>query len=141
LAWFLPFIRMCLGGQLFIYGVAKAIPTQMPDPPLAALLEPFGELSPTSAPWQQVGSSHPYEILLGAAEVAAGLLIFWPRTATLSAMANMLVLQRSSDSATRRRAARIGALGADRLHTGRLAKLVHLRRPGGPSRSPSGSGR
>jgi hypothetical protein len=91
-----------LAGSCFFYGVAKAIPTEMPDPPLAALLEPFGELSPTSALWQQVGSSHPYEILLGAAEVAAGLLIFWPRTATLSAMANMLVLQRSSDSPTRR---------------------------------------
>ncbi|HXL61639.1 MAG TPA: hypothetical protein VN959_13395 [Mycobacterium sp.] len=24
-AWFLPFIRMCLGGRLFFYGVVKAI--------------------------------------------------------------------------------------------------------------------
>jgi hypothetical protein len=65
------------------YGVAKVIPTQMAAPPLTALLQPFGDLSPASLLWLQVGSSHPYEIMLGAAEVLGGLLLFLPRTATL----------------------------------------------------------
>jgi hypothetical protein len=89
-AWFLVFIRLCLGGQMLWYGVAKVIPTQMPTPPLAALLKPFGDLSPASLLWLQVGSSHPYEIMLGAAEVAGGLLLFLPRTATLGALVSLL---------------------------------------------------
>ena len=36
--------------------------------------------------WLQVGSSYPYEIALGAVEIAAGVLLFWPRTATLGAL-------------------------------------------------------
>jgi hypothetical protein len=89
-AWFLVFIRLCLGGQMLWYGIAKVIPTQMPAPPLAALLQPFGDLSPASVLWLQVGSSHPYEILLGAAEVLGGLLLFVPRTATLGALVSLL---------------------------------------------------
>ena len=57
--WFSTFLRLCLGGQMLFYGFAKVIPTQMPTPPLAALLEPFGNLSPMAVLWLQVGSSHP----------------------------------------------------------------------------------
>ena len=85
-AWFLTFIRMCLGGQMLYYGADKVIPAQMPAPPLTALLRPFGQLNPTWVLWLQVGSSYPYEIVLGTVEVAAGLLLFWPRTATLGAL-------------------------------------------------------
>jgi hypothetical protein len=85
-AWFLVFIRMCLGGQLLYYGAAKVIPVQLPAPPLTALLRPYGQLSPNSVLFLQVGSSYPYEIALGAVEVAAGALLFVPRTATLGAL-------------------------------------------------------
>lgn len=88
-AWFLVFVRLCLGGQMLFYGMAKLIPTQMPEPPLSALLQPFGEFSPASVLWLQVGSSHPYEMALGAAEVAGGLLLFLPRTATLGALISL----------------------------------------------------
>lgn len=88
--WFTVFLRLCLGGQMLFYGFAKLIPTQMPAPPLAALLQPFGQFSPMSVLWLQVGSSHPYEIALGAVEVAAGLLLFWPRTAVLGALLSLL---------------------------------------------------
>lgn len=53
---------------------------------MAALLRPYGEFSPASVLWLQVGSSYPYEMALGAAEVVAGLLLFLPRTATLGAL-------------------------------------------------------
>jgi hypothetical protein len=88
--WFTVFLRLCLGGQMLFYGFAKLIPTQMPLPPLRALLQPFGQFSPTSVLWLQVGSSPPYEMALGAVEVAAGLLLFWPRTALLGALLSML---------------------------------------------------
>lgn len=85
-AWFAVFLRLCLGGQMLFYGFAKVIPTQMPSPPLAALLEPFGNLSPMAVLWLQVGTSHPYEIVLGSVEVLAGVLLFLPRTATAGAL-------------------------------------------------------
>ncbi|MEV0672345.1 DoxX family protein [Mycobacterium sp. NPDC050441] len=85
-AWFLTFLRLCVAGQMLFYGFAKLIPTQMPAPPLAALLRPYGEFSPASVLWLQVGSSYPYEMALGAVEVVAGLLLFLPRTATLGAL-------------------------------------------------------
>lgn len=89
-AWFLVFLRLCLGGQMFFYGVAKVIPTQMPEPPLAALLRPYGQLSPASVLWLQVGSSPVYEIALGTVELVAGLLLFLPRTATLGALLSLI---------------------------------------------------
>lgn len=88
--WFRVFLRLCLGGQMLFYGAAKVIPTQMPEPPLTALLQPFGQFSPASVLWLQVGSSHPYEMALGAVEVVAGLLLFLPRTATLGALLSLL---------------------------------------------------
>lgn len=85
-AWFLTFVRLCVAGQMLFYGFAKLVPTQMPAPPLAALLRPYGDFSPASVLWLQVGSSYPYEMTLGAVEVLAGLLLFLPRTGTLGAL-------------------------------------------------------
>lgn len=61
----------------------------MPGPTLAQLLQPYGTLSPASVLWLQVGSSHPYEMALGAVEVIAGLLLFVPRTAVLGTMLSL----------------------------------------------------
>lgn len=87
--WFLLLLRLCLGGQMLSFGFAKLIPTQMPGPTLAQLLEPYGELSPASVLWLQVGSSPAYEMALGAVEVMAGLLLFVPRTAVLGAVLSL----------------------------------------------------
>lgn len=84
--WYLLVIRLLLAGQLLSYGFAKLIPTQMPAPTLATLLAPYGDLSPIGVLWNQVGYSQPYEMLLGAAELAAGALLIVPRTALLGAM-------------------------------------------------------
>ncbi|GGL34811.1 DoxX family protein [Nocardia jinanensis] len=85
-AWFLTGLRLCVAGQMLFYGIAKAVPTQMPPPPLSALIQPYGQFSPMAVLWLQVGSAPVYEILLGVAELAAGLLLLVPRTATLGAM-------------------------------------------------------
>ncbi|BCK54851.1 DoxX family protein [Nocardia wallacei] len=88
-AWFPLFLRLCLGGQMLGFGMAKLIPTQMTAPSLAQLLRPYGEMSPASVLWLQVGSSYPYEMALGAVEVVAGLLLFVPRTAVLGAVLSL----------------------------------------------------
>jgi hypothetical protein len=88
-AWFTLFLRLCLGGQMLAYGVGKLVPSQMPGPTLAQLLQSYGELSPASVLWLQVGSSPAYEMALGAVEVAAGLLLFVPRTAVLGAVVSL----------------------------------------------------
>ncbi|OXM60634.1 DoxX family protein [Amycolatopsis vastitatis] len=88
-AWFALFLRLFLGSQLLSYGFAKLIPTQMPGPTLAQLLERYGDLSPASVLWLQVGSSPPYQVALGAVEVVGGLLLFVPRTAVLGAVVSV----------------------------------------------------
>ncbi|WP_254206683.1 DoxX family protein [Nocardia alni] len=88
--WFLVFARLCLGGQMLTYGFVKLIPTQMPRPRLSTLIEPYGNFRPMGVLWNQVGSSQPYEILLGLAEVSAGVLLFIPRTALVGAMLSLV---------------------------------------------------
>ncbi|PFW98491.1 hypothetical protein CJ469_06173 [Nocardia farcinica] len=84
--WYLLGIRIMLAGQLLSFGFAKAIPTQMPEPSLTTLLTKYGDLTPMAVLWSQVGVSRPYEMLLGAAEITAAILLLIPRTALLGAM-------------------------------------------------------
>lgn len=84
--WYLLVIRVLLAGQMLSFGFAKAIPTQMPEPSLTTLLTKYGDLTPMAVLWSQIGVSKPYEILLGAAEITAAILLLIPRTALLGAM-------------------------------------------------------
>lgn len=143
-AWFCVFLRLCLGGQLLFYGIAKVIPTQMPAPPLAALLQPFGELTPASVLWLQVGTSPPYEIALGTVELVAGLLLFWNRTATLGAllaamsMAQVFLLNLSYDVPVKILSSHLLLLSLFLLapQARRLADLLILQRPAEPTTPP-----
>jgi hypothetical protein len=143
-AWFLVFIRLCLAGQMIFYGIAKVIPTQMPSPPLAALLQPYGDFSPMSVLWMQVGSSHPYEILLGCAEVLGGLLLVVARTATLGAMlslvslAQVFVLNMTFDVPVKILSFHLVLLCLILLapQTRRLANVLVLERPSEPATQP-----
>jgi hypothetical protein len=144
-AWFLTFIRMCLGGQMLYYGADKVIPAQMPAPPLTALLRPFGQLNSTWVLWLQVGSSYPYEIALGAVEVAAGLLLFWPRTATLGAllalasMAQVFLLNMTFDVSVKILSFHLLLLAVVLLapQAKRLANMLVLQRPSPPAAQPA----
>ncbi|MGV9638568.1 DoxX family protein [Nocardia rhamnosiphila] len=84
--WLLLGIRISLAGQLLSFGFAKTIPTQMPEPSLTTLLTKYGDLTPMAVLWSQIGVSRPYEMLLGAAEITAAILLLIPRTALLGAM-------------------------------------------------------
>ncbi|WP_416957413.1 DoxX family protein [Streptomyces sp. Agncl-13] len=83
--WMYLVVRLCLAAQLFSFGFAKVFPLQM-SLPLTRLVEPFGNFAMLNVLWSQVGSSQPYEILLGCAEVTAGLLLVVPRTALLGSL-------------------------------------------------------
>ncbi|XTZ13631.1 hypothetical protein ACQSSU_19130 [Micromonospora echinospora] len=83
--WLSLAIRMCLAGQMFYYGAAKAVPLQF-QTPLTRYIEPLGNLSPMELLWAQTGHSTPYQVLLGCAEIAGGLLLVMPKTAALGAL-------------------------------------------------------
>jgi hypothetical protein len=144
-AWFVVFIRMCLGGQLFLYGSVKLIPTQMPAPSLTSLLRPYGQFSPNWVLWLQVGSSYPYEIALGAVELAAGALLFWPRTATLGAlialvsMAQVFLINMTFDVSVKILSFHLLVLALVLLapHAQRLANMLVLQRPSPPATQPA----
>ncbi|MEP6764437.1 MAG: hypothetical protein ABJB66_09015 [Gemmatimonadaceae bacterium] len=78
--WFRFFMRWALATTMFSYGFAKVVPLQMPTVALTKLIEPWGDFTPMSVLWFFIGSSAPYEIFIGFAEVFAGALLFWPRT-------------------------------------------------------------
>jgi hypothetical protein len=82
---FRVFLRFALGSTLITYGAAKAVPLQMPYPPLTRLLEPFGYFSPMGVLWSSIGASRPYEIFTGGVELLCGILLFIPRTQLLGA--------------------------------------------------------
>ena len=84
--WFRVFLRFALGSTMLSYGMVKAIPLQMPAPPLTRLLEPFGNFSPMGVLWYSIGASHAYERFAGGMELLAAVLLFIPRTTTLGAL-------------------------------------------------------
>ncbi|MEU8501945.1 DoxX family protein [Streptomyces lavendulae] len=100
--WFRLAARFCLAGQMFSYGAAKAVPLQFQLPP-SKLVEPLGDLSPMGLLWAQTGFSKRYQMLLGCAEIAGGLLLIAPRTTPLGAlvsaaeMAQVLLLNMTFD--------------------------------------------
>jgi hypothetical protein len=83
--WFRVFLRFALGATLIAYGADKAIPLQMPAPPLTRLLEPYGNFSPMGVLWYSIGASRPYEIFTGCVELLCGILLFIPRSQLLGA--------------------------------------------------------
>jgi hypothetical protein len=90
--WFWLFVRFALAGQMIIYGMAKVIPVQMAYPSLIRLLQPFGTLSPMGVLWASMGSAPAYQIFAGCTEVAGGLLLIVPRTATLGALVTLAAM-------------------------------------------------
>ena len=84
--WFRLGLRFALASQMLIYGLAKAVPLQMPFPYLYRLLEPYGNRSPMGVLWDSVGASPGYEIFAGCAETFGGILLFFPRTMVFGAL-------------------------------------------------------
>jgi hypothetical protein len=86
LDWFRVFLRFALAGQMFYFGMAKIIPTQFVPPALTTLVQPIGNMPLSTLLWVFMGSSTPYQVFTGCAEIAAGILLISPRTAPLGAL-------------------------------------------------------
>jgi len=87
--WFTVFLRFALGATMLTYGFSKVFPLQMPPPSLQRLLEPYGSFSPMGVLWYSVGASPAYEIFVGSAEAAGGVLLMIPRLALLGALVTL----------------------------------------------------
>ncbi|MFC8042128.1 DoxX family protein [Nocardia sp. NPDC057353] len=142
--WFTVLLRLALAGQLLLYGFAKAVPNQMPFPTLTTLITPYGEQQLMDVLWNQVGAAPTYQILLGLAEIAAGLLLVLPRTAVLGAllgavcMAQVFVLNLTFDVPVKIHSGHLLLIAAVLLlpHLRTLAGVLVLGRPGAPVTPP-----
>ncbi|MGE0444306.1 MAG: hypothetical protein AB7P99_03695 [Vicinamibacterales bacterium] len=84
--WFRLVVRFALAAQMFFFGFAKVIPTQFIPPALTTIVSPVGFLDLASLLWVFVGASTPYQMFTGWAEVAAAVLLVFPRTTLLGAL-------------------------------------------------------
>jgi hypothetical protein len=85
------YVRFALAAAIIQYGAVKVIPVQF-GTPLSELLQPIGESSPMGILWKFMGSSIPYVIFTGAAEMLGGLLLVARRTTLLGALVCIGVL-------------------------------------------------
>lgn len=88
--WFRLLLRFALAMSLVLYGTVKVMPSQMPFE-LQRLIEPFGDMSPMGALWSTTAAAEPYEIALGAAELAAAVLLLVPFTAIAGGLLAVVV--------------------------------------------------
>jgi uncharacterized membrane protein YphA (DoxX/SURF4 family) len=142
--WFRLCIRICLAGQMFAYGWAKAVPLQMPYPSLTRLVERFGNFSPMGVLWASIGASPAYEIFAGCAEMLGGILLIVPRTTMLGAlicladMAQVFMLNMTYDVPVKLLSFHLILMSLFLLAPDlqRLANLFFLNRAAGPSTEP-----
>jgi len=142
--WFHLFLRFAAGTTMVSYGMAKAVPLQMPSPPLTRLLEPFGNFSPMGVLWYSIGASFPYERFAGAMELVAAVLLFVPRLSMLGAMVlvadsiQIFTLNMTYDVPVKLFSFHLILIGLVLLapEMRRLANVLVLNRAAGPSALP-----
>lgn len=87
------FARYGLALSMILYGMAKAIPTQMgfmalPD----RQLQLVGDTSLFATLWGFMGASEPYSIATGIVELGSGLMLLWNRTWILGALGSVFAM-------------------------------------------------
>lgn len=140
------YIRFALAAAMLSYGAYKVIPSQFALPFPGQLIQPFGEASPMGLLWTFMGASSGYTIFTGAAEMIAGLLLVFRRTALLGAlvsigvMSHVVALNFSYDVPVKLYSSHLLAMGVFLIlpDLRRLASLLVLNRPveAAPARSP-----
>lgn len=91
-AWLRFLLRLTLVYAMCTYGLGKLFPLQMAPPSLAVLNEPLGQSSPMTLLWTLIGLNPVYEMICGAAEVAAAALLLLRRTALVGALLTGFVM-------------------------------------------------
>jgi hypothetical protein len=92
LYWFTAFVRYYLSLQLLIYGFSKVFKAQFYLPEPNILYTPLGDVPKDLLYWSTIGVSAPYSIFLGLAEVIAGILLLFRRTALAGAFFAFFIL-------------------------------------------------
>lgn len=95
--WLSLGLRAYVGLMLITYGMVKVIQVQFSQPNMFRLTQTFGESSPMGLAWTFLGFSKGYNIFMGIAEIAAGLLLFrrtltFGLIITLAASANVMAV-------------------------------------------------
>jgi hypothetical protein len=102
-AWLRVYVRFELATVMIGYGAYKVIPEQFGTPLPSDLLEPIGEGSPMGLLWTFMGTSIPYVIFSGAAEMLGALLLLARCTTLFGALvcigvlSNVVMLNMSYD--------------------------------------------
>ena len=91
-AWLRIAVRYSLALAMFAYGLAKWSGNQFQPPDALRLGETFGDASPMGLAWTFLGFSPAYCWFTGLAEVLAGALLVWRRTATLGGLVAAAVM-------------------------------------------------
>lgn len=90
--WLHVYLRFAVGTIMIGYGLAKVYHSQFPFPSPAKLEQPYGDASPMGLLWTFMGFSGSYNVFTGLAETVPALLLFFRRTATLGAIALVVVM-------------------------------------------------
>ncbi len=134
--WGLLYLRYRLCWVMLRYGFEKVLKVQFPFQ-YTSLNETYGESSPMRLLWTFMGYSTTYNVFAGLAEVLAGLLLMFRKTATLGAlmcmaiMTNVVLLNFTYDVPVKLYATHVLALSVFLLlpDAGRLLNFFILNRP------------
>lgn len=85
-------VRYFLAVMMLVYGWAKVIPMQFPEPGPDRLMDAIGDASPMGLLWTFMGVSTGYQIFAGAGEVLGGALLLFRRTSVVGALTSAVVL-------------------------------------------------
>ncbi|NRF39526.1 hypothetical protein [Pedobacter foliorum] len=84
--WLTVIVRFRAAIGIIGFGFTKLFPTQMPFPSLGLLNTDFGDFTAQKIYWLSVGIVPWYQVFGGVVEIAAGLLLFFRKTATFGAI-------------------------------------------------------
>jgi hypothetical protein len=86
------YLRYALATIMLGYGLTKVFALQMPAPDAMQLARRYGESSPMGLLWTFMGASTGYQVLCGAIETLAGLLLLFRRTTLLGALLSAIAM-------------------------------------------------
>jgi len=84
--WIRVVVRYRAGIGIIGFGFTKLFPTQMPYPSLGLLNSNFGDFTAQKIYWLSVGVVPWYQVFGGVVEIAAGVMLFFRKTATFGAI-------------------------------------------------------